>query len=1177
MPTENRQPEALFVGVIRMPNNAWGLRVAFPLNVDGSSIPRSGFLKANMAPPSEKTQIRHIEAWTNPANWSNPVLQAIVFEHSANTNPANIQLVNKGISANPSQLEAVRLGASQSALALIKGPPGTGKTTVIVEVIRQLAAKRQKILVCSQTHQAVRNVMEKLDVQPDIRMIRHGREENLSELEQKYLSGGASQPSWQKAMDKAELSLANAEKEYESKAGPLLLLEKARDAATCLKDFRDWHADAIKQLDQVVAQDLRAIEENTQRQCALLKAAAAKYVAGQDSRKSNLQSELAWIQRMVDACVRRAKTLPSCNISKPAEPCQETCDTEAADHVIGRRACDIIHVCLLHQRRVINLTEDFKQIKTYLSEIKGKRTTQEQAAQQEYDKLTSIIKKETQKQITDVHRETKKERQTLAERCKLAIEKLKSEFGVVLQPLESSIVQLQKQSSPLKAALNQAKNEAERYRNLYFAETEKSPSEKNNPIFWGRLIPDSLANADLLQARFAEKWKTAKSNEVLLNPIVTKLAKLKGQREQNEQQTNTNIDQETNKHEAALKKLNTKERQDIAKIVNDSDIRLRLADQGCADAKANIRKEYQENRGSKTQELSALMKLLNGERALLDLLEQRRIRLMVRINNPNRFKDIKLPRSPEGDLPDCKAPHSEKQMRGNEVARELQRLDLAKKDCERWLVDVEKQRAKFRKQLEVDLKQLEVCRVRKQNIVTNERVSEVARLASVLGAESNRCHAIQDGAIAVAASLEAGANLTNNEPPESWELLASGLRPPLEPWRRKLDFLRCWRKDLSSKEEEINRLHHDQIDVFLSTCVGVGSWRDLVKLGRDAVDLVIIDEAAHATAPETIMPMLYGRRTLLIGDEMQLPPINSHKLDMPNEDWLPYEAIKAGTSLPALPGRLADDWFERSLFEWLYRIRPAVPRVMLNKQFRMHPDIADFIGSVFYPEGLENGVEAKDRILRFAEFTKPICMISTSNDRDNVEKIHKSGENERAQSYSNLLEARLVERVVKKAAEIIAEPVSLGVITPYAPQKELIRHHLKNIQTTRYLDLDVEDVGSVDSYQGSERDIIIVSFVRSPCDCDRCQGKSPSEATRCSKCKGRGFIGSGLKFVHDLRRLNVAFSRARKMLILIGNINALTDPKYGGTIEGQTVLKQFASYVQNKGKVLHVWEDKNGF
>jgi len=63
-----------------------------------------------------------------------------------------------------------------------------------------------------------------------------------------------------------------------------------------------------------------------------------------------------------------------------------------------------------------------------------------------------------------------------------------------------------------------------------------------------------------------------------------------------------------------------------------------------------------------------------------------------------------------------------------------------------------------------------------------------------------------------------------------------------------------------------------------------------------------------------------------------------------------------------------------------------------------------------------------------------------------------------------------------------------------------------------------------------------------------------------------------LTFARDLRRLNVAFSRARRMLVLVGDIDALTDPRFRDGAPGGRVLAQFRSYVADRGKVLHVWE-----
>jgi len=132
--------------------------------------------------------------------------------------------------------------------------------------------------------------------------------------------------------------------------------------------------------------------------------------------------------------------------------------------------------------------------------------------------------------------------------------------------------------------------------------------------------------------------------------------------------------------------------------------------------------------------------------------------------------------------------------------------------------------------------------------------------------------------------------------------------------------------------------------------------------------LVIVDEAAHATATETIVPLLYGKRALLIGDEMQLPPVVAHNVPECGAECLavlrialPEPAAFGGGVAAAV--RMSGCWLECSLFEWLWRFRGELPRVMLDTQFRMHPDIAAFVGNVFYPEGLSTAITAAERTL----------------------------------------------------------------------------------------------------------------------------------------------------------------------------------------------------------------------
>ena len=257
---------------------------------------------------------------------------------------------------------------------------------------------------------------------------------------------------------------------------------------------------------------------------------------------------------------------------------------------------------------------------------------------------------------------------------------------------------------------------------------------------------------------------------------------------------------------------------------------------------------------------------------------------------------------------------------------------------------------------------------------------------------------------------------------------------------------------------------------------------------------------------------------------------------------------------------------------------------MLNTQYRMNPRIASFAAEIFYPEGLESGVGEKDRTLRFAEFTEPMCLISTSAYQDRFEERRRS-------SYCNDLEARMIRRVIVKAEQQLNRRAHFGIITPYAEQVQQLQSHLTgDMRSLKKVQLADDDIASVNSFQGSQRDVIIVSFVRSPAVCPRCKGKGKKAKQKCSfaniagqkrfdrsqpqgECRGRGWLGSGLTFVQDLQRLNVALSRAKSMVILVGDIEALTNPRFTRRdSEGREILEKFEKYVSNKGLVLRVWE-----
>ena len=429
----------------------------------------------------------------------------------------------------------------------------------------------------------------------------------------------------------------------------------------------------------------------------------------------------------------------------------------------------------------------------------------------------------------------------------------------------------------------------------------------------------------------------------------------------------------------------------------------------------------------------------------------------------------------------------------------------------------------------------------------------------------------------VAATCNASGTIgpcTGNQSPDLWTQRLAECNDKIGRNEEQLEFCLRWQKAIESSTQELSSLFWDTTQVFLSTCVGLASWKSFAShFGKEGVDLVIIDEAAHATLTQSLIPLGKAKRAVLIGDEMQLPPAPPMELADRCEQTCaagcPKTITQTETSHHFKPP-MSPCWLERSAFEWITETRPWVPKLMLNRQFRMHPDIADFVADVFYEGGLENGVTAENRHLVFGDFTKAVCLVSTSAYRDRFE----TRPFQHSTSLQNPLEVELTRRILKQALRDLAQKTSFGVVTPYEAQKTLMQRELVDLfGSAGRLDFEREDIASVDSFQGSERDVMVASFVRSPPKCAKCQGSGRSGGQTCRVCRGRGWQGPSLSWVHDLRRLNVAFSRARKMLILVGDVEALTDPNLG-TEKGSVVLSRFRDHVADRGRVLHVWEEK---
>ena len=280
---------------------------------------------------------------------------------------------------------------------------------------------------------------------------------------------------------------------------------------------------------------------------------------------------------------------------------------------------------------------------------------------------------------------------------------------------------------------------------------------------------------------------------------------------------------------------------------------------------------------------------------------------------------------------------------------------------------------------------------------------------------------------------------------------------------------------------------------LIFTTLGSSSRRTLAELGLN-FEVVLIDEAVQSCETETLMPLVYGaRHAILVGDPQQLPATVLSKLAI-------------------------DMSYKRSLYERLQMC--GSPTVMLTVQYRMHPAIREFPSSYFYDGKLSDAASVVQRPRRAFQ-----AHIGLGAYRAFDLEGSREAFNPKNRSMANPDEADFVETLVLAMAKSSGrggELPSLGIVTPYKAQRDLIRAkfwektQLHQLQCQGCLTSDVM-VDTVDSFQGQEKDVIIFSSVRS----------RPAGG------------GGGHSFVADFRRVNVALTRAREALWLVTSRAAL--------------------------------------
>ncbi|KAL2171953.1 hypothetical protein VTG60DRAFT_1012 [Thermothelomyces hinnuleus] len=304
----------------------------------------------------------------------------------------------------------------------------------------------------------------------------------------------------------------------------------------------------------------------------------------------------------------------------------------------------------------------------------------------------------------------------------------------------------------------------------------------------------------------------------------------------------------------------------------------------------------------------------------------------------------------------------------------------------------------------------------------------------------------------------------------------------------KLARLKADQGELSSQDEkkfkQLTRAAEREIlnnaDVVCCTCVGAGDPR----LAKMKFRNVLIDESTQSAEPECMIPLVLGcKQVVLVGDHKQLGPVIMNK-----------KAAKAGLN--------------QSLFERLVKLN--LTPIRLNVQYRMHPCLSQFPSNMFYDGSLQNGVTVAERLRTDVDFPWPVAdmpMMFWANNGN--EEISASGT-----SYLNRTEAANVEKIVTRFLKAGVKPSDIGVITPYEGQRSYIVSTMQNTGTFKKETYKEVEVASVDAFQGREKDFIVLSCVRSN-------------------------DNQGIGFLSDPRRLNVALTRAKYGLVIIGNPKVL--------------------------------------
>ncbi|CUM53318.1 uncharacterized protein AC631_00549 [Debaryomyces fabryi] len=350
--------------------------------------------------------------------------------------------------------------------------------------------------------------------------------------------------------------------------------------------------------------------------------------------------------------------------------------------------------------------------------------------------------------------------------------------------------------------------------------------------------------------------------------------------------------------------------------------------------------------------------------------------------------------------------------------------------------------------------------------------------------------------------------------------------------------LKTYKKELRIRERKIVQDLLVGANVILSTLHGAGSY-ELTSLYKEPTlnfdhdhplfDTIIIDEVSQSLEPQCWIPLvnhLGCKRLVIAGDNMQLPPTVKSKDDL---DALMHKL--------SIDGPVAD--LELTLFDRLIRDHNGTQfKKLLDTQYRMNEDIMRFPSNELYDGNLKAHDSVRSLTLEDLPSVKPTddtsvpCVWYDTQGGDFPEKSSDDDSHAMAESTGskyNDMEVLVVVQHLQNLLQAGMAPADIGIISPYNAQASLLK------KTLQLRQLDGIEVSTVDGFQGREKEAIIISLVRS---------NSNRE------------IG----FLADRRRLNVAMTRPKKHLCIIGDLELMAT-------NGKKYLTNWSQYAENEYEI----------